>query len=339
MDRKRMGWALVAGIGVAAAGRTLLRRATTYNLRGKVVLITGASRGLGFVLAQEFASEGAKVVICARDVDELRRAKEELQAHGAEVLALRCDVGKKDEVEGMIGGAQRRFGRIDVLVNNAGVIQVGPLEEQRTEDFREAMDVMYWGTVHPTLAVLPHMRKRRSGRIVNITSIGGRMSVPHLLPYSGAKFAAVGFSEGLRAEVAKDGIKVTTIVPGLMRTGSHLNAYFKGQHKKEFGWFTMGAAMPLISIEARRAARKIVSAVKHGETDLVLTPQAKLAALVHGIAPGLTADVLSVINRIMPEAGGIGAERRTGKESESALTRSPLTRAGRRAARKYNEVA
>ncbi len=339
MDRKRMGWALVAGIGVAAAGRTLLRRATTYNLRGKVVLITGASRGLGFVLAQEFANEGAKVVICARDVDELRRAKEELQAHGAEVLALRCDVGNKDEVEGMIGEAQRRFGRIDVLVNNAGVIQVGPLEEQRTEDFREAMDVMYWGTVHPTLAVLPHMRKRRSGRIVNITSIGGRMSVPHLLPYSGAKFAAVGFSEGLRAEVAKDGIKVTTIVPGLMRTGSHLNAYFKGQHKKAFGWFTMGAAMPLISIEARRAARKIVSAVKHGETDLVLTPQAKLAALVHGIAPGLTADVLSVINRIMPEAGGIGAERRTGKESESALTRSPLTRAGRRAARKYNEVA
>jgi NAD(P)-dependent dehydrogenase (short-subunit alcohol dehydrogenase family) len=339
MDQKRIGWALVAGIGIAGVGRTALRRLTSYDLKGKIVLITGGSRGLGFVLAQEFAKEGARVVICARDIEELRTAKQELESEGAEVLALRCDVGNKDEAEGMIAEAQRRFGRIDVLVNNAGVIQVGPLEEQRTEDFAEAMDVMYWGAVHPTLAVLPGMRRRRSGRIVNITSIGGRMSVPHLLPYSGAKFAAVGFSEGLRAEVAKDGIKVTTIVPGLMRTGSHLNAYFKGQNKKEFGWFAMGAALPLISIEARRAARKIVDAVKHGTTDLVLTPQAKLAALIHGIAPGLTADVLSVINRIMPDGGGIGSERRKGKESESAFTRSPLTNAGRTAAKRYNEVA
>jgi NAD(P)-dependent dehydrogenase (short-subunit alcohol dehydrogenase family) len=339
MNSKRIGWALVAGIGIAAVGRSAFRRMTSYDLTGKVVLITGASRGLGFVLAQEFAKEGARVVICARDIDELRRAKQELESQGAEVLALRCDVGNKDEVEAMIAEVQHRFGRIDVLVNNAGVIQVGPLEEQRTEDFAEAMDVMYWGAVHPTLAVLPDMRRRRSGRIVNITSIGGRMSVPHLLPYSGAKFAVVGFSEGLRAEVAKDGIKVTTIVPGLMRTGSYLNAYFKGQNKKEFSWFAMGSALPLISIEARRAARKIVDAVKHGETDLVLTPQAKLAALIHGIAPGITADVLSIVNRILPGAGGIGEERRRGKESETGLTRSPITKAGRKAAKRYNEVA
>ena len=339
MDRKRLAWALVAGVGTAAAGRKVYRWTHTYDLSGKVVLITGGSRGLGFVLAQELARQGAKVVICGRDVDTLRRAKEELQKRGAEVLAIRCDVGNREEVANFVEEALKRFKRIDVLVNNAGVIQTGPLEEQRIEDFQEALDVMFWGVVLPTLEVLPHMQKRRAGRIVNVTSIGGRLSVPHLVPYNSAKFAAVGFSEGLRAEVAKDGIVVTTIVPGLMRTGSHLNAYFKGQNKKEFAWFSMGASLPGVSIEARRAARKIIDALKHGDADLVLTPQAKLAALLHGIAPGLTADVMSLVNRILPGPGGIGDQRRKGKESESPVSRSALTRAGRKAAERYNEVA
>jgi NAD(P)-dependent dehydrogenase (short-subunit alcohol dehydrogenase family) len=279
------------------------------------------------------------VVICARDVEELKRAKEELERQGAEVLALRCDVGRQEEVDGAMQEALRRMGRIDVLVNNAGVIQVGPLENQTLDDFREAMDVMFWGVVYPTWAVLPHMRKRKSGRIVNITSIGGRMSVPHLVPYSSAKFAAVGFSEGLRAECAKHGITVTTVAPGLMRTGSHLNAYFKGQNRKEYAWFSLGATLPMVSIEARRAARKIVDAVKHGDSDLVITPQAKLAVLLHGVAPGLMTDVLSVVDRVLPGPGGIGEARRKGKESENALSKSPLTKAGRKAAERYNQVA
>ena len=339
IDRKRLGWALVAGIGTAGAARWLYRRLTAMDLKGKVVLITGGSRGLGFVLAQEFAREGARVAICARDPEELKRAKGELKAQGAEVLALAGDVGRQDQVEGMVREVLRRMRRIDVLVNNAGVIQVGPLETQTVEDFRQAMDVMFWGVVYPTLAVLPHMRERRDGSIVNITSIGGRLSVPHLLPYSSAKFAAVGFSEGLRAECAEQGIAVTTVAPGLMRTGSHLNAYFKGQHRKEFAWFSLGAGLPLVSIEARRAARKIVDAVKHGDNDLVITPQAKLAALLHGVAPGMTADLLGLVDRLLPGPGGIGEERRKGKESESAVSRSPLTQAGRKAAARYNEVA
>jgi NAD(P)-dependent dehydrogenase (short-subunit alcohol dehydrogenase family) len=339
IDRKRLGWALVAGIGTATVGRFLYRRARELDLKGKVALITGGSRGLGFVLAQEFASHGARVAICARDIDELKRAKHALEEQGAEVLALRCDVGHKEEVDAMVQEILRRMQGIDVLVNNAGIIQVGPLENQTLEDFHEAMDVMFWGVVHPTLAVLPQMRKKRAGRIVNITSIGGRMSVPHLVPYSSAKFAAVGFSEGLRAECAKHGIMVTTVAPGLMRTGSHLNAYFKGQNQKEFAWFSLGASLPLVSIEARRAARKIVEAVKHGESDLVITPQAKLAVLLHGVAPGLTSDVLSLVDRLLPRAGGIGERRRKGKESASAVSKSGLTKAGRRAAERYNEIA
>src|SRR6185503_4123757 len=120
-------------------------------------------------------------------------------------------------------------------------------------------------------AVLPEMRARREGRIVNITSIGGKISVPHLLPYSASKFALVGLSEGLRAELAKDGIVVTTICPGLMRTGSPRNATFKGQHRAEYAWFSIGDSLPVTAMSADRAARQILTACKRGEAEVVLS--------------------------------------------------------------------
>ena len=132
------------------------------------------------------------------------------------------------------------------------------------------MDVMFWGTVYPTLAVLPQMIRRRQGRIANITSTGGKVSVPHLLPYCCAKFAAVGFSEGLRAELRRHGIKVTTVVPGLMRTGSHLNAQFKGKHDQEFAWFALALGVPVLSMSVDRAAAKIISACKRAQPSLTL---------------------------------------------------------------------
>src|SRR5205823_4560715 len=141
--------------------------------RSRVVLITGGSRGLGLAMAQEFAREGASIAICARDGAELERAKGEIERAGGEVLTVRCDVSDRGQVETMVARVSSHFGRIDVLVNNAGVIVVGPVENQTVEDFRQCMDVMYWGTVYPTLAVMPQMRSRRFGRIVNITSIGG----------------------------------------------------------------------------------------------------------------------------------------------------------------------
>jgi len=203
------------------------------------------------------------------------------------------------------------------------------------------MDVMYWGVVYPTLTILPHMKARRQGRIANIASIGGKIAVPHLVPYDAAKFAAVGFSEGIRAELRKDGIRVTTVCPGLMRTGSHLNAYFKGKHHREFAWFSFGATAPLISIDARRAARKIVDAVCAGDAELVITPQAKMAAAFHGLFPGFTTDLLGFVNRLLPAAGE-GSDRRirhSGRDSQTRLTRSFLQGLGRRAARELNQNA
>ncbi len=329
-----------AGLGTMMAARLALRKFREHRLRelqGQTVLITGGSRGLGLALAEEFAQAGAKIAICARDEQELARARQKLEDLGAVVCAVACDVSKPEEVDNLISSVIRHMGKIDVLVNNAGVISVGPILSQELKDFQEAMDVMFWGTVHPTLAVLPQMLTRGAGRIVNIASIGGKVSVPHLIPYGCAKFATVGFSEGLHAELKRFGIHVLTVVPGLMRTGSHLNAQFKGRHEAEFGWFAVSGTNPLVSVSAQRAAQKIVNATCSNRAELVIGWQAKLLAGVHGIAPGVTQEVLARVNRLLPDAGG-NTEKKTGHESQSAVTRSPLTALGRRAARRYNQM-
>jgi len=244
-------------------------------------------------------------------------------------------------VERLVEEVTRRFGRVDVLVNNAGVIRVGPIQAMSVADFEEAMGVMFWGVVYPTLAVLPAMLERRQGRIVNITSIGGKVSVPHLLPYSSAKFAAVGFSEGLHAELAGKGITVTTVVPGLMRTGGYLNARFKGRRKEEYTWFSLSSTLPGLSMDAERAARQIVRAVKRGESERILTFPAQLLATFHGLFRGATSDILGLVNHlVLPDADGAGRETERGKEVEQQV-QSPLldalTRLGRSAAERYQQ--
>jgi NAD(P)-dependent dehydrogenase (short-subunit alcohol dehydrogenase family) len=230
-----------------------------------------------------------------------------------------CDVSDREQVNHLIAQATQRFGRIDILVNNAGIIQVGPLHTATVEDFETALDVMFWGVLYPTLAVLPQMRARRKGRIVNITSIGGMVSVPHLLPYNCAKFAAVGLSEGLRAELGQDGIHVTTIVPGLMRTGSHLHAMFQGQQEREFTWFGLGASLPLLSMSAERAARQIVHATQRGEAARILSLPANLLGRLHGLCPGLITHLLSAANRVLPGEDGARATSVPGIEVQSRL--------------------
>jgi short-subunit dehydrogenase len=326
---------VAVGLGVRALAR---RQRNRFDLAGRVVVITGGSRGLGFALADECARLGAAVAICARDEQELISAKEILERrYGTEVFQQVCDVTVKDDVDDFINVVLARFGRIDVLINNAGVITVGPENSQTLTDYQESMDVMFWGVVYPTLAVLPHMQLQHEGRIANITSFGGKVAVPHLVPYSAAKFAAVGFSEGMRAELMRDGVKVTTVCPGLMRTGSHLNAYFKGDNHKEFQWFAMGASLPVVSIDARRAARKIIHSIQSGDAELIITPQAKLAVKFHGLFPGVTSDILGLVNRVLPDANDDQKDRHLGKESETVLTRSFITKAGRRAAQKYHQ--
>jgi short-subunit dehydrogenase len=328
-----------AGVGGWLAVRAY-RTWNGYDLRGKNVLVTGGSRGLGLVLARQLVHEGANVIICARDQAELDRAKNDLTAHGGHVLAVPCDVTNRDQVQEMVDTIHDYLGPVHVLINNAGVIAVGPQDTMTLEDYEEAMRTNYWAALYTTLAVLPEMRQRREGRLVNITSIGGKLSMPHLIPYNASKFALVGLSEGLRAELAQDGVVVTTVCPGLMRTGSPRNATFKGQHRAEYTWFSISDALPFTSMSAESAARGIIAACKRGDAEVILSLPAKCAALFHGLFPGLTADLLGLVNRwVLPASGGIGTDRAKGKESQSALSPSWLTALSDQAARQNNQIA
>lgn len=326
------------GIGAIAAYTVWGKRGKNYSFRDKTVLITGGSRGLGLVLARTFADEGAKIAICARDENELIRAREELKFGGAEVFETVCDVRKQHEVDQLIEKVCNHYGHIDVLVNNAGVIQVGPLEVQTKKDFEDALAVHFWGPYHTMNAILPKMRERGGGKIVNISSIGGKMAVPHLAPYCASKFALVGLSNAMRAEVAKDNIDVTTVCPGLMRTGSHINAIFKGKNKHEFAWFSIANAFPLASISAESAAKEIVEACRKGEAEAIVSVQAKLAAKMNSAFPELVAEVNGLVNQLLPSAGGIGKNYATGLQSTSFASPSFLTAQLDRKSRENNEL-
>jgi len=318
--------------------RSLLRRGLSYDFKDRVVLITGGSRGLGLVLAREFAHEGARLVLCARNEDELERARIDLENRGAEVMTYRCDVTSREDVLRMIAAVETRFGDVDVLVNNAGVIQMGPLEVMTQADFERAMNSHFWAPLNTMMAVLPRMRARKSGRIVNISSIGGKVSVPHLVPYCASKFALVGLSKGMRTELLKDNVVVTTICPGLMRTGSPRNADFKGKHRYEYAWFSIGDALPLLSVGAERAAREIVNACRSGRAELVISVPAKVAVLFNTLFPELTTDLFALANRLLPMPGGIGQREAKGKESSSMWSPSWLTTLNESAAMRNNEV-
>jgi len=328
---------VATGVGVLWAAYAAMRRRQAYDLRGKTVLITGGSRGLGFLLAREFAREGARVALCARDEDTLTRAQDELGSQGVLVFAVPCDVTNPKHVATLLEAVRARFRRIDVLVNNAGMITVGPVEVMTIEDYEEALRLHFWAPLYMMLGVLPEMRQRGEGRIINIASIGGKVSVPHLLPYSASKFALVGLSAGLRAELEKDGILVTTVCPGLMRTGSPRHAQFKSQHKAEYAWFSISDALPLLSMSAERAARQIVAASKRGDAEVVLSLPAQVAVKFQGLFPELTANLMSMVNRLLPEPGGIGSRPVKGSESASSLSPSWLTTLGDRAMEMTNQ--
>ena len=329
---------LAAGLFAAGLVPLLARARRRISLSGRTALITGGSRGLGLLLAEEFARRGAGVVICARGKEELERAEERLRALGAEVVAVQADLTQPTDVRVVAEAARDAFGRVDFLVNNAGVIEVGPEMDMTTDAYERAFALHVFAPLRLIQELLPEMRARRGGHIVNISSIGGVVSVPHLLPYCASKFGLTGLSEGLRAELAAYGITVTTVCPGLMRTGSTAHAYFHGRSRREHAWFALSAALPLFSMSARRAASRIVSAAVRGQAHLVLSWQAKVLALAHGLFPGATAGALGWVNRLLPAADPGAKERIPAHFAESKLAPSWLTRLNDRAAVRNNEV-
>jgi NAD(P)-dependent dehydrogenase (short-subunit alcohol dehydrogenase family) len=324
-------------LGGAYGARARRRRAARrYSFRGRTVLISGGARGLGLALARLFAREGAHVVVFARSGDDLMRARLELEAAGARVTAFVCDVRDPRAVDALVGRVVELTGRIDVLVNNAGIIQSVPFEHARIDDFEDSLATHFWAPLYLIRACLPHMRGRQT-RIVNISSFGGRVAVPHLIPYCAGKFAVTALSDGLQAELAGTGVAVTTVTPGLMRTGSHRNVLVRGDHRNEARWFGLGTATSLTSMNADRAARQIVEAARAGRPRLTPGWQGRLGIAMNGVAPGLVALVSAAVVRfVLPpasaraDAGELKASRDLDLGRAAAFMPS-------RAARRFNQ--
>jgi NAD(P)-dependent dehydrogenase (short-subunit alcohol dehydrogenase family) len=341
MSRSRQQFLVAVAAGTAAffAARRIVRSRRAIDFAGRGVVITGGSRGLGLVIARRLAAEGAKLCLLARDSSELARAAAELKAFGTEVLTIRCDIRRRAEIRAAADTILQRWPAVDVLINNAGVIQVGPLEHMTPEDFENTMATHYWGPFHLMWELVPEMRRRGFGRIVNVSSIGGRIAIPHLAPYCASKFALVGLSEGLRTELAQYGIRVTTVTPGLMRTGSPPNADVKGRHESEYAWFAISDSLPGLSVAAERAADQIVEACRHGDPALTISLPAKVAVALSALAPSVVAEALIAVNRLLPgPTGHEGDRHKKGREVQSRWAPSAATILSTRAAVANNEM-
>ncbi|MUL41175.1 SDR family oxidoreductase [Streptomonospora sp. PA3] len=329
-----------AAVGAAAAAGVVAARSLARgpeDVTGRTALVTGGTRGLGLLIARELGRRGARILVVARDTAELDAAVTDLRGEGAEAFGLACDLSRESDTAALAARVHGEYSGVDILVNNAGVIRVGPAAEMADDDFAQAMDTMFWGPLRLTRALLPGLQER-GGHVVTITSIGGRISVPHLLPYSCAKFAEVALSRGLDAENAGSGVRFTTVVPGLMRTGSHVGAEFTGSPRAEYGWFALAASLPVLSMDAERAARTIVSGALRGRRHLVLTPAARAAVIADGISPGLVQTALRIQGRLLPR--GRTDEVRTGGEARqrTGALLNALTRLNDAASRRFNQI-
>lgn len=309
-----------------------------------LALVMGASRGLGLLIAHELAARGHDLVLGSRSESSLQRAADQVreQNPATRVEVRVCDIGDRDAVSRLVEDVESTVGPIEVLVTVAGIIQVGPAQAMTFAHFDEALGTMLMGPVNITLPVVARMRARGRGRIGTITSIGGKVPPPHLWPYGTAKHGAVGFSEGLANELAGTGVTATTVVPGLLRTGSHLRATFTGQQDREYAWFGPAASLPLLSMDARRAARRIVDGVLAGRRHVVLTPLAKVGLRVNGMVPSLVGRTLGVANRLLPGPGGAASadtiEGHVARGRLSSRVVNALTTLGDRAAHRNNEA-
>lgn len=290
-------------MGLLTAGLTLAlvvkRRMRRIELEGKVVIVTGGGRGLGYAIAQQFAARGCRLAICGRDAATIAAAVRMLRGQGAEIIGSSCDVSDAQAVQTFVRRVVDHYGTVDVLVNNAGQCFVGAATQHQANDFADALQNIFWTQYHPTMAVLPHMREQRSGRIANVTSIGGKVPIPHQSAYSVAKYAATGWSETITTEFTNDGIRVSTITPPPIKNGAALYVHFLGRLEDEFKWFTKTLTSPLTSITADRTARVVMDAVRYGDPERAVSPFSWLAIRAHGLLPNLTLPLLAMGERLL----------------------------------------
>lgn len=241
--------------------------------RGKVVFITGASSGIGAACALEFAREGAQLALAARRLERLEGICREVNALGGEALALACDVRERASIDAAVGEALRRFGRLDVVLANAGFGVGGPVTRLDTSDFRRQFDTNVFGVFDTVFAALPHLIEQK-GRLGIVGSVSGRLGTPGTAPYSASKFAVVGFAESIYYDLAPLGVSVTCINPGFV--ASEIRSI---NNTGEF----VGNPDPVprfLVVPAEKAARQMVRALYRRQAELIVTGHGKAAVFM-----------------------------------------------------------
>jgi NADP-dependent 3-hydroxy acid dehydrogenase YdfG len=190
----------------------------TAGIKDKIVVVTGASSGLGEATARLLSAEGATVVLGARRADRLRTLVEELETRGGKALAVTTDVSQRAQVEALVDAAVQTYGRVDVMINNAGLMPQAPLERLKVDEWDRMIDVNLKGVLYGIAATLPHMQRQKSGHIINVSSVAGHKVGPGFAVYAATKFAVRALSEGLRQEVKPYNIRTTVISPGAVAT-------------------------------------------------------------------------------------------------------------------------
>jgi short-subunit dehydrogenase len=326
---------------VASVGLFLSSLQKTFSYKGKSVYITGGSRGLGLSIAWNLVQKGAAVTLVARDMEELYRARDILLKDFPEAVVFlsSCDITDTEQLKESIDQALSRMAGIDLLINNAGSILVGPLTSMTKEDYEAQMKLHLYAVVESTKHILTHFRNRGYGRILNICSLGGKVAVPHMLPYDASKFALAGFSQGAAAELAPYNIHVTTAYPTVMRTGSPIQAVFKGNHEKEFEWFEAVDNLPIVSMSADTAAKKVLEAVANGNTEVILSIPAKARMLIGAFFPETMNMLMGLFARLLPTEDS--AVRKTGADSMTLFRKNfllrPLQKKAQRVQTEYNQ--
>jgi len=268
--RDKLALGTIAAAGTMWGARAWLRSRRWIELRDRVVVITGSDSGFGLIQARQVSEQGAIVVLAARNAQALEAAAEAVHRDGAcEVLAVPTDVSNSAEAERLIDLTVERFGRIDVLINTAGLMLVGAEPTLTLDDLRALMDVNFWGAVYTSRAALRYMRTAKFGRIANVSSIGGRFAAPHMQAYTISKFALTGYTKSLRPEALRDNVFVTGIYPSTMRTGGHRHAWFKGNQEAEYSWFSLGDVLPGVATSAEKAARVAIRAIQGGDPEVM----------------------------------------------------------------------
>lgn len=253
------------------------------------VLITGASQGIGRETALLFARQGYDVVLAARQADRLEAVAQEIQRLGRTALAVPTDVKDPEQVQNLLQKALVQFTTIDVLINNAGIYISGPVEEFSLEDWHQAIDTNLWGYIHTIQALLPHFLERGSGTIVNVSSIGGKVPIPYLVPYSTSKYAVTGLTEAMRSELEPKGIQVAGIYPNLIRTNFLERAIFRGKDREDQQSRRQQVEqilkVPLVE-KPQDVAAAIWEAVAHKRSEVVVG-SAKATTAAHRLFPNV----------------------------------------------------